>query len=193
MMAESLEPSDQAIPRSLWVKTIEVIAACLPALGSVSENAEGDDEEPMRQRHDRLAGAVTEALAPTFVIAGTKPRPTRRMPRTAKDAHVRALLRQQRPGRNEIDAGNGAQPGQHLEIRLGRNRLLQPGDLAFHKIQILHQLAQHEAVMLPDAAAQNQTQLGPLAAKPALGLIRQPVRLLLAGDDGLDDRAATRP
>jgi hypothetical protein len=42
-------------------------------------------------------------------------------------------------------------------------------------------------MVFPKAPPQHQTKLRPLAAEPTLGFIRQPIGMLLARDDRLDD------
>src|ERR1019366_10540977 len=78
-----------------------------------------------------------------------------------------------------------------IEIRQGSNSLLQPVNLCFDKFKIFHQFAQHQAVMVRDASAQNETKLGNFAAQAGLSFLRQQVRIHSASNNRFDHVAST--
>lgn len=87
----------------------------------------------------------------------------------AKDAHIRAEFSQNGPGGDHADAGNAAKPGNRFQVHAGSDTLFQPEDLAFDKIQILHQFAQHEPVMIGDSPTQGQPEFGNLRKEAPFG------------------------
>src|SRR6266545_2936492 len=141
-------------------------------------------------------GFAAAPFAGAFMVTGTAARPRGKVLVGRESTHVGPGLRQQRSSPTLADSCDGIELLYRGTKRGGRYRpqpLAYARDLLFEKVVLSEQLAQQKAVMIVKLSFQSSLQLGNLAAKLALGQIRQRRDILLPGNQPLNHLASRHP
>ena len=141
-------------------------------------------------------GFATAAFAGAFMITRTAARPRSKVLVAREATHVGAGFCQQRPSPALADPRHRIKLFYRGTKRGGRYRpqpLAYAGDLLFEKVVLSEQLPQQKAVMLSQLSFQSTLQLGNLAAKLALGQIRQHRDILFPRNQRFDHLASRYP
>jgi hypothetical protein len=136
-----------------------------------------------------FAHAVGASPARAFVVPRAQPGPGNKLAGCREPAHVDAALRQDFPGGQRADTGNGDQPPEGLAKGLVApgNLLVDAGDGTVQRPDMLHVQLEQEPVMPGHPPAQRLDQRVGGRLDPPVSQFGQLHRIVVAGDQGADD------